>query len=294
MVRALVERRCVDSVTINDGDDHDRDFYESDDDYDYEGSVGRKLTYIRLPQTQLSLSVLKLDGSFFDVHVARNVTVAELKEAVEEVFALSPRDSQGKISWMHVWGHFCLSYEGQKLVNDKARIQDFRIKDGDQLQFVRHMSINYLHSKRLSRTQSVVSTQHSMSSSGSGALEEMRHTYLADKENYLENQEVSSSSGSHGCGEKRHPGLAYEDSLRNQEDSYNYYNYEHVEEMPAPEFKLAHFLRGWLSYTRLWGVSRRTSEGKSRPSRFARHRLAHAHRNMVCPWATFYTSSSLK
>ncbi|XP_031287362.1 uncharacterized protein LOC116146086 [Pistacia vera] len=282
MVRALVERRCVDSVTINDGDDHDRDFYESDDDYDYEGCVGRKLTYIRLPQTQLSLSVLKLDGSFFDVHVARNVTVAELKEAVEEVFALSPRDSQGKISWMHVWGHFCLSYEGQKLVNDKARIQDFRIKDGDQIDS-ENMITDYSSGLfvALVVAQMELKAFYIRSSSGSDALEEMRHTYLADKENYLENQEVSSSSGSHGCGEKRHPGLAYEDSLRNQEDSYNYYNYEHVEEMPAPEFKLAHFLRGWLSYTRLWGVSRRTSEGKSRPSRFARHRLAGAHSNMV-------------
>lgn len=118
------------------------------------------------------------------------------------------------------------------------------------------------------------------SSSGSGAHEEMRHTYLADKAN-LENQEVSSLSGSHGCGEKRLPGLTDEDSLRNQEDSNNYYNYEHVEEMPAPEFKLANFLRGWLSYTRLWGVSGRTSERKSRLSRFARHRLGHADSKMI-------------
>ncbi|XP_044485224.1 uncharacterized protein LOC123210804 isoform X2 [Mangifera indica] len=175
MVRVLVERRCVAPVTVKDdgghnlrhnhghGRDHDDlDFYEYNDDYDYEGSVGQKLTYARLPQTQLTLSVFKLDGSFFDVHVARNVTVAKLKEAIEEVFASSPRDGQGQISWMHVWGHFCLSYEGQKLVNDKARIRDLRIKDGDQLQFVRHMSIDYLHSKRLARTQSAASTKLSM------------------------------------------------------------------------------------------------------------------------------------
>ncbi|KAI7985742.1 DNA topoisomerase 2 [Camellia lanceoleosa] len=32
----------------------------------------------------------------------------------------------------HVWGHFCLCYEGQKLINDKDYIRNFGIKDGDQ------------------------------------------------------------------------------------------------------------------------------------------------------------------
>lgn len=36
----------------------------------------------------------------------------------------------------HVWGHFCLCYEGQKLLNDKAYIRDLRIKDGDQVGFL--------------------------------------------------------------------------------------------------------------------------------------------------------------
>ncbi|KAK3219334.1 hypothetical protein Dsin_013304 [Dipteronia sinensis] len=233
MVRVLLERRCVAPLTLNDDDD-------GDDDH----GLVRTLSYLKLPQSRLRLSVLKLDASLFDVYVSRNATVEELKQAIEEVFTLSPSEGQGMISWTHVWGHFCLCYEGQKLVNDKARIRDFKIKDGDQLQFTRHMSINYLHSKRQSKAQSVAWRQYSMSSSGSDAPHE----------------------------QKKLANFADKDSLENQ-DSYKYNQSQDAEETPASEFKLAHFLRGWLSYSRLWGVSRKSSEGKNRPSRFSLHCL---------------------
>jgi len=32
-----------------------------------------------------------------------------------------------------VWGHFCLCYEGEKLIDDKAYIRVVGIKDGDQV-----------------------------------------------------------------------------------------------------------------------------------------------------------------
>lgn len=43
-----------------------------------------------------------------------------------------------------MWGHFCLCYEGQKLVNDKAHIRDVGIQDGDQVSatFYSHMKWN--------------------------------------------------------------------------------------------------------------------------------------------------------
>ncbi|GMQ08964.1 hypothetical protein CsSME_00052485 [Camellia sinensis var. sinensis] len=57
------------------------------------------LSYHRLPQQLLNLSILKLDGSSFEVNVARNATIADLKQAVEEIFSLSQKDCEGKISW---------------------------------------------------------------------------------------------------------------------------------------------------------------------------------------------------
>ncbi|KAF5739080.1 hypothetical protein HS088_TW12G00278 [Tripterygium wilfordii] len=75
---------------------------------------------------------------------------------------------------------------------------------------------------------------------------------------------------------------AYEESGQTNSDDTNeddnqeqfkHSSYEDQEEIPLPEFKLANFLRGWLSYSRLWGTSKKVSEGRNPPSRFARHFL---------------------
>ncbi|XP_022153473.1 U11/U12 small nuclear ribonucleoprotein 25 kDa protein isoform X2 [Momordica charantia] len=115
-----------------------------------------RMPYRLLPRQDLiDLFVLKLDGSVFGVRVARNGTVAELKRAIEEVFVSPGGDEHCKITWSLVWGHFCLCYEGQNLIDDKACIRVFGIKDGDQLQFIRHMSISCLPVKRDRKSQTV-------------------------------------------------------------------------------------------------------------------------------------------
>ncbi|GAV75436.1 hypothetical protein CFOL_v3_18915, partial [Cephalotus follicularis] len=214
-LRGLIERRCFAPQTLHDdGDNND-------------SLVVRTLSYYKLPHQMFKLSVLKLDGSLFDVNIARNATVAELKQAIEEVFTLRSNEGQGNISWSHVWGHFCLCYEGQKLTNDKACIKIFGIKDGDQLQFIRHLSMNYSPSRRQSESPSVA--------------------------------RKCLSSGSNAHGEDQ----TSDDKFENQEEN------EDERETPMPEFKLAHFFKGWLSYSRMWGASRNGSEGRIRPSRFA-------------------------
>uniref|UniRef100_A0A7N2KU05 SNRNP25 ubiquitin-like domain-containing protein n=1 Tax=Quercus lobata TaxID=97700 RepID=A0A7N2KU05_QUELO len=91
-----------------------------------------KSLYTKLPSQPLNLSVLKLDGSSFDIEVTKTATIAELKEAVEAVFDHMPQKGPGKISWPHLWGHFCLCYDGQKLVTEADPIRNYGIKDGDQ------------------------------------------------------------------------------------------------------------------------------------------------------------------
>ncbi|KAK9281673.1 hypothetical protein L1049_004577 [Liquidambar formosana] len=206
-----------------------------------DGLLLRNFSYRRLPPQLLRLSVLKLDGCIFDVNVARNATVAELKQAIEEVFSFSPKEGQGKISWSHVWGHFCLCFEHQKLINDKSSIRDFGIKDGDQLEFIRHMSITHDPTKKRSRNSGC-------------CLQTLTAFY----------NRLSTESNDHEEEEQ----ISDHDE---QEDIFQNYHYEDEEEIPMPEFKLAHFLRGWLSYSKLSGVTRKGSEGRSRPSRFALH-----------------------
>ncbi|KAI4379890.1 hypothetical protein MLD38_006130 [Melastoma candidum] len=91
-------------------------------------------SYRKLPQDPLKLSVLKLDGSSFNIEVTRTATVSDLKDAVESVF------SDMHISWKHLWGRFCLTHGDQKLVVETEYIAGYGIKDGDELHFIRHVS----------------------------------------------------------------------------------------------------------------------------------------------------------
>ncbi|XAR50539.1 hypothetical protein NMG60_11004889 [Bertholletia excelsa] len=191
----------------------------------------RSLSYHKLPQQLLKLSILKLDGSSFDIFVARNATVAELKEAIEEVFSLPQDDGEGKISWSHIWGHFCLCYDDQKLINDKVHIRNFGVKDGDQLKFIQHMTINYRPVKRQSKNTRGASRQCSISSSQANAHEEEEQTHRNEVEDH-------SSSKTH--------------------------LFEDREEFPHSKFKLAHFLSGRLSYSMLRSFMRKESLHRNR------------------------------
>ncbi|XP_059461261.1 uncharacterized protein LOC132190324 [Corylus avellana] len=128
--------------------------------------------YKKLPTEPLKLSVLKLDGSCFDIEVTKTATVAELKQAVEAVFSHMPQKGPGKISWSHLWGRFCLCYDGEKLVTETDSIRNYGIKDGDQLHFVRHISNSYILRKRSPKKRVFVSWQRKTSLSRSNSRED--------------------------------------------------------------------------------------------------------------------------
>ncbi|KAK6148983.1 hypothetical protein DH2020_016508 [Rehmannia glutinosa] len=121
----------------------------------------KRFTYRKLPKQLLKLSVLKLDGSSFSFQVARNATVAKLKLAIQEEFINSSKDEKIKL-WSLVWSHFCLCYEGQKLINEKACIQKYGIKDGDQLHFIQHLRIDLAPTPQQSKNQIIESKQCSL------------------------------------------------------------------------------------------------------------------------------------
>ncbi|XP_075493803.1 uncharacterized protein LOC142531527 isoform X2 [Primulina tabacum] len=122
----------------------------------------RSFPYRMLPEQQLKLSVLKLDGSCFSncsgFHVGRNATVSRLKMAVEEEFKLSLND-EGNSLWPLVWSHFCLCYQNQKLINDRACIQSYGIRDGDQLHFIQYLRMDNAPVQEHSKYQMIESKQ---------------------------------------------------------------------------------------------------------------------------------------
>ncbi|KAL9249292.1 U11/U12 small nuclear ribonucleoprotein 25 kDa protein-like protein [Drosera capensis] len=167
----------------------------------------------------IGLSVLKLDGSRFDVQVAKNAKVSDLRIAVEEVFSLSAQEDGSEVSWSHVWGHFCLCFDDRKLTNDKALIRQYGITDGDQLHFVRHMTIDY--KPRKSHSKEVYT------SARSPFMSLPRHTARKTTNKQARADENLTSA----------------DNLSHIDDD------KEDEQSQFPEFRLRHFFRRWLSYS---------------------------------------------
>ncbi|KAL4304420.1 hypothetical protein GQ457_10G002690 [Hibiscus cannabinus] len=124
------------------------------------GSSRKTFHYSKLPEETLRLSIRKLDGSSFDVEVLKSATIADLKLGVQNVFDHLPNNGPDKISWGHVWGHFCLCYGDQKLVQDTDLIVNYGIKDSDQLHFIRHVS-SCTNSKKITKSKDTVPRDHS-------------------------------------------------------------------------------------------------------------------------------------
>ncbi|XP_021738778.1 uncharacterized protein LOC110705225 [Chenopodium quinoa] len=114
-------------------------------------SSRKSFSYDKLSQAPIHLTIFKLDGSSFGIEVIKMATISDLKQAVESYFSNLPTAETGKISWRHVWTQFCLSYRGQKLLIDSEYIRNYGVRDGDELRFVRHVSIAYNLIKKRSR-----------------------------------------------------------------------------------------------------------------------------------------------
>ncbi|EOY29456.1 ATP synthase subunit b' isoform 2 [Theobroma cacao] len=186
------------------------------------GFSRKSFSYSKLPEEPIKLSVLKLDGSSFDVEVIKSATIAELKLAVQDVFSHMPTKGPGKISWPHVWGHFALCYEGWKLVTDTDSIINYGIRDGDQLRFIRHISPIY----NMTKIQS-------------------KRRIVARKQSYLS---ISSSASSLGSEQNDEEDDEYDDMENGRYQT-------HKDESPSivveQECRFGHLWRGWSSYSRM-------------------------------------------
>ncbi|KAK9087651.1 hypothetical protein Syun_030045 [Stephania yunnanensis] len=109
--------------------------------------------YKKFHQTPLCyLSIVDPHGGFgfgflgvldMDVQTLETATVADLKKVVEHAFVERLKEEERVlISWSHVWSHFCLCFQGHKLINNEDHILLFGIRDGCKLHFVQHRSTN--------------------------------------------------------------------------------------------------------------------------------------------------------
>ncbi|XP_038717187.1 U11/U12 small nuclear ribonucleoprotein 25 kDa protein-like [Tripterygium wilfordii] len=104
----------------------------------------------------MRISVLKLDGTSFDVVVMNSANVKDLKLAVKKKVKKKVNEMEQskmghrQISWKHVWANYCLSYHNQKLIDDNSALQDLGIRNHSQVQFLPYVATkeSRRHSKR--------------------------------------------------------------------------------------------------------------------------------------------------
>ncbi|KAL5213240.1 hypothetical protein ABZP36_024087 [Zizania latifolia] len=182
-------------------------------------------SYRRLPEPRLRLTVRKLDASYFDVQIARSAAVWELKAAIEDVFIELYDDTEKAISWQHVWSHFCLCFKDEKLTDDKTTLRAFGIRDGDELHFAQHLSLEYRPCKSISKAASHRRSRTSL-------------------DNLIEDDDEKFT-------DTRHSTSVLEEGL---------YVYQYNGECMEEGRKKGSFFRGWFSYSRLRGNRRTHSE----------------------------------
>ncbi|KAL9231490.1 hypothetical protein vseg_006715 [Gypsophila vaccaria] len=197
-------------------------------------SSRKSFSYDKLSQVPIQLTVVKLDGSSFEIDVQKMATIDELKQAVERKFSHLPTKGPGKISWRHVWGHFCLSYRGYKLLHDSDFIKDYGIKDGDQLRFVRHVSIAYNLIKKQSRKR----------------IEAPKPITIAK---YNEEESLQKSD-------------IYDDI---EDLSCQQYKHEVDDNSTQNDCVLSHLFRGWFLYSKLSSREHTRSGDDTGPSKWA-------------------------
>ncbi|KAK9165024.1 hypothetical protein Scep_000215 [Stephania cephalantha] len=90
----------------------------------------------------MKISVVKMDGTAFDVAVLNTATVKDLKLAINKKINEMEQSKMGhrQISWRHVWANFCLAHHTEKLIDERAALQDFGIRNNSQVHFVHYVA----------------------------------------------------------------------------------------------------------------------------------------------------------
>ncbi|RIA91773.1 hypothetical protein C1645_821609 [Glomus cerebriforme] len=95
--------------------------------------------------TAFEINILRCGLEPLKMIVRQNATIADIKNLIilQVTRDLKEKGRKNKrISWKYIWKTYCLMFEGQKLLEDKARIQEIGIRSGSVLRFSRYVKKN--------------------------------------------------------------------------------------------------------------------------------------------------------
>ena len=103
--------------------------------HDIEALLARELG------TGLNVVLVRMDGERIPLTLAPTATVRDLKQLIKRVMSarLEKEAVMGKrkVSWKSVWTDFCLMHNGQRLLEDGARLCDVGVATDSDIAFAR-------------------------------------------------------------------------------------------------------------------------------------------------------------
>jgi U11/U12 small nuclear ribonucleoprotein SNRNP25 len=92
--------------------------------------------------TAFEITVLRCGLEPLTIVVRQNATIADIKNLIVLQITRDLKEKgrrNKKIGWKYIWKTYCLMFEGKKLLEDKARIQEIGIRSGSILRFSRYV-----------------------------------------------------------------------------------------------------------------------------------------------------------
>ncbi|XP_062914896.1 U11/U12 small nuclear ribonucleoprotein 25 kDa protein [Mobula hypostoma] len=89
----------------------------------------------------MTVKVKKGDGEIMPVVVIQNETVLDLKKAIQRYVQLKQEREGGTqyISWKYIWQTYHLTFNGEKLADDKMKLKDYGIRNRDEVTFIKKL-----------------------------------------------------------------------------------------------------------------------------------------------------------
>lgn len=89
----------------------------------------------------MSLTICRADGDSYSVIVNLNATVLDLKNTIQRYVTLQMQrgDDSRKVNWKYVWKSYWLSFNRQKLQDDKKVLKEYGINNHDEIIFIKSL-----------------------------------------------------------------------------------------------------------------------------------------------------------
>jgi len=86
----------------------------------------------------LTIDIVRMDGLKIPMILSPDATLRDLKNELKAVIAQKVEKRKKKINWKHVWKTSCLTFKGNKLLNDSVLLKDLGVSNQSELYFAKY------------------------------------------------------------------------------------------------------------------------------------------------------------